>query len=425
MKYQKYDIGPYNLHIINTNKFKTTTLRVNFKRLCKKDEITKRSILPILLLETSKKYNTKRVLEIETEELYDLKYNGYSTLSGNYNVMTFEETFLNEKYTEKGYLEKSIEFLFELIFNPNISNNKFVEEPFELCKKIVKDNIDTVKERTNYYSNMRLYEEMDKESIISYRSIGYSEDLDKITTSNLYKYYLSVLSNDLVDIFVIGDVDQEKVRKIITKLFNINSIKKQSKTHIVKHKKFRNKVNIVKEKMDIEQSRLCIGFKIDNLTEFERKYVMGIYSYILGGGPDSKLFKEVREKNSLCYNINSMFSGVFNVLKISSGINSSNYSKALKIIKQQIKSMELGKFDERDITCACMIYLNTFKQIMDSQESILSSYANMEYLNLDPFEVREKEIKKVTKEMIINVSKKIKLDTIYLLEGKDEQEDIQ
>ncbi len=177
--------------------------------------------------------------------------------------------------------------------------------------------------------------------------------------------------------------------------------------------------------MDIEQSRLCIGFKIDNLTEFERKYVMGIYSYILGGGPDSKLFKEVREKNSLCYNINSMFSGVFNVLKISSGINSSNYSKALKIIKQQIKSMELGKFDERDITCACMIYLNTFKQIMDSQESILSSYANMEYLNLDPFEVREKEIKKVTKEMIINVSKKIKLDTIYLLEGKDEQEDIQ
>ncbi len=420
MKYQKYDIGPYNLHIINTDKFKTVTIRVNFKRLCKKEEITRRSFLSNLLLESCKKYNSKRNMEIETEELYDLKYTSYNTLSGNYNVMTFEESFLNEKYTEKGYLEKSIEFLFELIFNPNISNNKFIDEPFELVRKMVKDNIDTIKENTNTYSNIRLYEEMDKKSIISYRTVGYLEDLKKITPSNLYKYYLSILNSDIVDIFVIGEVDNEKVRKTITKLFNVDTIKQQSKSHIVKHTKFRNKVKIVKEQIDVEQSRLCIGYKIDNLTEFERKYVMGIYSYILGGGPDSKLFKEVREKNSLCYNITSSFSGIFNILKITAGINSCNYSKALKIIKQQVKDMSLGKFDERDIKCACMTYISTYKQVMDSQDSILSCYVNKEYLSLDPFEIREKEIQKVTKDMIIDVSKKIKPDTIYLLEGTND-----
>ena len=172
--------------------------------------------------------------------------------------------------------------------------------------------------------------------------------------------------------------------------------------------------------MDIEQSKLIIGFKLKDLTDFERKYVMGIYSYILGGGPDSKLFKEVREKNSLCYTISSVYNGVFNILKISAGINSSNFLKAVKIIKKQLKDMSLGKFDERDIKCAYMTYMNTYKEIMDSQSALLNNYVSMEYLNLDSFDVREKQLKKVTKDMIINVSKKIMIDTIYLLEDNNE-----
>lgn len=416
MEYNKYDIGPYNLHIINTNKFKTVSVRVNFKRPCVKNEITKRSFLSYLLLESSRNYKSRRMLEIETENLYNLKYSSYNTISGNYNVMTFEETFLNEKYTEKGYIEKSISFLLELIFNPDVYNNKFSKESFDLVKKLIKENIETVKERTSYYSNMRMYEEMDKKSILSYRSIGYLSDLNKINESNIYKYYLSILDSDIVDIFIIGDVDKNNIRKIITKLFNINTIKKQSKSHILIHDRFRKQIKVVKEKMDIEQSKLVIGCKLNGLTEFERKYVMGMYSYILGGGVDSKLFKEVREKNSLCYSINSIYNGVFNILKISAGIDSKNFEKTVKIIKKQLKDLSLGKFTERDIKCAYMTYLSTFKEIMDNQDSLLTSYMSMEYLNLDTFDVREKKLKKVTKDMIINVSKKIMIDTIYLLE---------
>lgn len=417
MEYKKYDIGPYNLHVINTDKFKTVNIRVNFKRPCKKDEITKRSLLSYLLLESNMKYKTRRLLEIETEDLYNLKYTSYNTISGKYNVMSFDATFLNEKYTENGYIEKSINFLFDLIFFPNINKKEFDNESFNLCKKIIEEQIETVKERTDYYATSRMYEEMDNKSILSYRSIGYLEDLKKINPKNIYNYYLSILNNDLVDIFIIGDIDSEKIRKIITKLFSINTIKKASSEHIIEHFKFRKRTKIVKEKLDIEQSKLVIGLKLNGLTEFERKYVMGIYSYILGGGPDSKLFKEVREKNSLCYSISSNYNGVFNILKISAGINKENFDKAVKIIKNQIKDISLGRFDERDLKSAYMTYINTFKEIMDNPNSLLSSYVSMEYLNLDSFETRQEEIKKVTKDMIVNVSKKINLDTIYLLEG--------
>ena len=49
MKYKKIDVGPYNIHLINTNKFKTVTIKINFKRKVKKREITKRSLLSRLL----------------------------------------------------------------------------------------------------------------------------------------------------------------------------------------------------------------------------------------------------------------------------------------------------------------------------------------------------------------------------------------
>ena len=41
MKYRKIEVGPYNLHIIKTDKFKTVTIRINFKRPLIKEEITK------------------------------------------------------------------------------------------------------------------------------------------------------------------------------------------------------------------------------------------------------------------------------------------------------------------------------------------------------------------------------------------------
>ena len=43
-------------------------------------------------------------------------------------------------------------------------------------------------------------------------------------------------------------------------------------------------------------------------------------------------------------------------------------------------------------------------------------------LNLGDIEERKREVMKVTKEDIVNVAKKIKIDTIFLLEGVENNE---
>ena len=60
MKYKKISTYSYNLHIIKTNKFKTVTVQVNFKRKLVKEEITYRNMIVNMLCESTSIYPTKR-----------------------------------------------------------------------------------------------------------------------------------------------------------------------------------------------------------------------------------------------------------------------------------------------------------------------------------------------------------------------------
>lgn len=417
MNYTKIKNGAYNIHFIKTDRFKTISIRINFKRKIKENEITKRNLLTRVLLESNETYKTSRLIEIETEKLYGLMLRSSATISGNYSVMSFESSFLNEEYTNKKQIEKSLDFILGFIFNPDIENKGFNVKNFNLCASALKSEIECLKENPGRYGMHKMLQAMNKEAPYAINVDGNIEELEKITKENLYEYYKQIIKGDLIDIFVIGDFNQEKFKKTIKEKFKINTLKRPSTSHYVTHKKIRMRAKTTVEKMGIEQSKLYIGCKLDKLTPFEQKYVMNIYSFILGGSPNSRLFMNLREQNSLCYSVNSTYQPVFNLLTIKAGIDSVNFKKSVALIKQELKNISQGKFNESEIEAGIITYKNTFKEVEDSAFSILNAYTSCEYLNYDPIEKRIKEIDKVTKEDIIKVSKKINVDTIFLLEG--------
>lgn len=426
MKYTKYSTYSYNLHVIKTNKFKTVTVKVNFKRKLEKQEITMRNMLINMLCESTEEYNSKRLMNIACEDLYELQYGASNYISGKYNIMGFGITFLNEKYTEQGYTEKSIDFLTNIIFKPNIECKKgikyFKEENFKQAYDLLKNNIISFEEDPGTYSRVRMQEVMEPDSCISYRGCGYLEDLESIDSKKLYKYYESMINSDIIDIFVIGEVNVSSIKRIIESCFkDLKTLKKPTESHFILPNKKRLIPKVYKESKDISQSKLAIGLKIDKMTDFELRYVLNVYSYILGGGPDSKLFKNVREKNSLCYYISSVASPLTSTLIIQAGINASDFKLATSLIKKELSNMRKGKFTDEDIIKAKITYINGLKELEDSSRSLISLYAGMEYLNSNTLEDRFIYINKVTKADVLKLSKKIHMDTIYLLEGEDNE----
>ena len=420
MNYKKYSNNAYNLHIITTDKFKTTMIKINFKNKVKEIDATYRNLLTKVLMQSNQNYPSKKDLEIAVEDLYNLSVSASNFISGNYIITSFNTMFLNEKYTENGMNEKSIEFILDLIFKPNIKNNEFAY--FDLAKRLVSDEIETMKDDPKSYANRRLLEEMGKDTILSYNPIGSADILNDITNDNLINYYKNLLKSDLIDIFIIGDVDYENIKKLISAKLKINTVKKNSSSHFYEHKNIRKRAKTIKECKDLEQSKLCLGFKLNNLTDFEKKYVIGVYTFILGGGPDSKLFKNVREKHSLCYNISCTHKPVNNTMVINAGINKNDFKKCLNLIKKEISKMSKADFLDADLEAAKITYINSLKDIEDNQPSLLKIFESNEYLGFDLLDERSKNIKNVEKQDIVNFSKKIILDTVYFLEGDKSEE---
>lgn len=423
MKYQKIKKKNYNLHVIETNKYKTIFLKVNFKRKVEKNEIVLRNMLINTLFESTEKYHTKRLMEIESEELYELQYRGANYISGTYSIMGADALFLNPKYTEPSMLEESFKFLSEVIFHPNIDKVGFKKQGFENGYHTLEDYLNSLKENPDNYSRIRLLEEIEPDTVLSYRSCGYIEDLVKVTRKKLYEYYLDVIKNDIVDIFVIGEVKTKEIEKLVEKWFPFENRSMKSESHFYHASNIHENVHFCTEEMDLKQSRLLMGCQINDASNFELRYVLNVYNYILGGNPNSKLFLNVREENSLCYSIGSASQPLVSILLIKAGINAWEYDRACALILEQLEDMKNGKFEEEDITNAITAYKSSLKAFEDNPESMISLYAGIEYLDSDTIEDRIKNIEKVDRKAIEALAQKIKLDTIFFLEGSEEYEE--
>lgn len=417
MQYKKTEVGLYNLHMIKTKRFKTVNMQIILSDEVKKEDITKRNFLSDILTYSSKKYKTKRDISIESQNLYAASIYSTSYRLGNYYNTDINLYFLNEKYSEENMTEKSLDFLSEIIFNPNVENNKFDSASFNVIKNNMRIQIESVKEDTRKYSMIRMLENMNKDAPYSYHGFGYLEDLDKITEENLYEYYKELLRKCNIDIFVIGDIDFTKMEQLIKEKFKFNVFKKKKNSPILYHNSIRTRPKTIIEKDSINQSKLAIGCKMKDLTDFEKNYVLTLYNIILGGGSESLLFQNVREKNSLCYYVSSASNKVDNLLIISSGISKENFKKVLSLIKKEMKNIGSGNFPDEMIEKAKIRYNSIIDEIYDYPNQIISAYYASEVLKVDFPEVRKKKIMEVTKEDIVSLSKKIKMDTIYLLEG--------
>ena len=419
MDYVKKDLGAYNLHIIKTNLYKTITVKIFFREEALKENITKRNFLSRMMMLGSNDYKTKVELTKAEQDLYAVNISSTNRRIGNYLDTGISLKVLHDKYTEEGNFEKSLDLLDSLIFNPKVTNNAFDEVDFNTVYEEYKADLSSLVENKMTYALIKGLEATDNKSVISYRGIGYLEDLEKITKENLYDYYKNVISHNFVDIFVLGDVDEEKITNIIREKFKINTFKKKPIKALVEPLKV-SRIKTVKEKVEAEQDNLIITLSLNNLTDYERNYPLSLYNAILGGGSESLLFSEVREKNSLAYYVSSTPNKLDNLIIIRGGITKDKSMDAVNIIKKILKDLEAGKIDDDRVKKAKEYYTSAIDDIIESPFQIIESYYMIELLGVDDIETKRKKMLKVTKEEIIALAKKVKMNTVYILEGSDD-----
>ncbi len=414
MNYTSYDMNAYKLHIIKTDKFKTITVGVAFRRKIVKEEITIRNLLKELMLNATYDYPNERSLIIETENLYDLKLMAQNYRVGNYSILSFKSRFLNEKYTEEGMNSESIKFLLDLIFRPKLDID------LDKCKEKIRKSILSLSDNKIKYAINKLLETTG-DMPYAYNSYGYLDDLDKITYEDLSNYYDSLIKNDMVSVYVVGDVDDASIKSIFRDYFKINTYHKEELNVVTKELENVSHVKEIREKSDVFQTQLAILCNLRSLNDRERKYVMPVYAEMLGGTSNSILFDKVREKKSYAYYVNALVKSYDNILLIYAGIEKGNEKNVYKIIDKTLKEIRKGKFDNEKFISAKETLINAIKTSVDSPIGIINNYYAMELVNSPDVSERINEVEKVSINDILAVSKKISIHTIFILEAKDEE----
>ena len=426
MQYEKKNLGSYQLHLIKTQAFKSIQVQVFFHNEIKREKVTERNFLVNLLLCSTSKITSKQELSIACQDLYAAQLSATNRRLGNFIDTSFTLSVLEDAFTEEGNFKKCLALLHEILFEPNVQGKAFQTKDYEIIKAQMETNLKASKENLSRYSLMRALENVDPNSPLSIRGEGYIEDLDKITPASLYEHYIEMLEKDKIDIFVIGNIDFEQMTKDITEIFQFKTFKREKGKAILKNPSIPRRIRTVVEKEKLTQTKLIVACRLCGLTDYERNYPLTLYNIILGGSGDSKLFQEVREKYSLCYDIRSVPNKADHCLLIIAGIPKEGKNKAVKEIQNQLKKMVKGEFEEEDILKAKEFYLASFDVIEDSMAKLTESYYMMELLGVDDIETKKKKMKEVSKEEIMKVASKVKVDLVYTLEGEiDEKTETQ
>ena len=418
MEYTKKELGSYNLHLIKTDLYKTITVKIFFREKAEKENITKRNFLARILMLATKDYPSKVELTKKEQDLYAVNIAGTNRRIGNYLDTSISLRVLHDKYTEPGNFRKSLELLNSIIFNPKVEGKSFCDREFDIVYEEYKNDLKRIIEDKMTYALMRGLEESFPSSVTGYRGIGYLEDLEKITKENLYEYYQNVIKHNYVDVFVLGNFDGEEMTNLIREIFPINTFKKKALPTLVARKE-NSKVKVVTENIESSQDNLIITLNTLGLTDYERNYPLSLLNVILGGGTESLLFNEVREKRSLAYTISSTPNKLDNIIIIRGGISSGKSKEAVKIIKMILKDLAKGKFDDNMVIKAKEYYTSALDDIIESALQIIESYYMIELLGVDDIETKREKMQKVTKDEIVAVARKTSINTIYILEGRE------
>ena len=421
MNYKKLNIKPgVNLHVINTNKFKTNLFSIFLTTKLEKETVTKNALLTSVLRRGSKNYPTQELISQNLEQMYGASFDCGVEKTGDNHILKFYLESINNEFlpTTENLSKECFDILCDIVFNPYVENEMFKDEYLQGEKENLKQIIQSKIDNKARYAADRCVEEMYKNEPYGLYKFGYVDDLEGITSKELYQYYKNLIKTAKIDIFISGNLNEETIKEIensegmkiipeTTAKFNIN--KENEKKEEISEPK------IIKESMQVTQGKLILGLDVLE-NSMESKYPTSVYNVILGGSSNSKMFQNVREKASLAYTAGSVYLRQKDNIFVKAGIDIPNYEKAVELIKEQLNQMKNGDFTEQEIENAKLIICTSVKSIPESQDSEITYYfaqeLSDEFVSLEDY---VKNIDAVTKEQIIDIANNIQINTIYFL----------
>ncbi|MBD2862004.1 EF-P 5-aminopentanol modification-associated protein YfmF [Paenibacillus oceani] len=418
--FERDTVGNVRLHVLPTDQFKTYAISVYIGRPLNESSVTPVALTPFVLRRgTSSLPETKQFRERQ-DDLYGAGFGFDIYKRGDYQIVQFRMDMIHDDFVSDSgsMLEQALQFVGEAITDPVLENGAFRTKYVEAEKDTLRKRIEAIINDKIRYAAERCMEEMCKNEPYRLHPLGKVADMAAITPESLYASYKQWLAESPIDVYVVGNTTLAEVKPLVEAAFKWNRPQSVAYNQKPEHRQV-EQVNTVVERLDVTQGKLNMGLRTYVTYSDDDYPAMLMYNGILGGYPHSKLFLNVREKESLAYYASSRLDGHKGILTIQSGIEFANYEKAVDIIQKQIAQMNEGQYSDLELSQTRAMISNQLRESQDSAYETIS----LDFNNQLSGKVRSaaeliEQIGRVDVEAIRRVAQGVKLDTVYFLRDR-------
>ena len=399
-------------------RFKQGCLSIQFLRRMDRSEAAMNALLPAVLLRGTLSAPDLRDITLRLDDLYGASVGALVRHIGDYQTTGLYCNFISDRYTMDGeaLLQPMTEFVRQLLLEPVLEDGVFRKDYVESEKKNLIATIESELNNKRVYTRSRLIKTMCSNDPFGIPRLGEKEDVAKIDAQTLYAHYRQILRQSPVELFYVGEADSATVASLLKPLFEgleRNYVNLPAQTPFLGAKPAEHT-----EIMDVAQGKLAMGFVTPITIRDEGFVAMQLCNTILGAGMTSKLFMQIREKQSLCYDIGSGYHGSKGILVVAAGIDCDKDTLVRQQVLEQLAACQQGDISPEEMAAAREALISSLQGTHDSPDAIEGYYATgvLSGLGLTPQAYIDK-IRTVTAENVMAAAKTLTLHTVYFLKG--------
>lgn len=404
---------------VNSEKFKTNVIDVDFY-VPIDEHFAALNVLSSFMGHTGKNYKTITSFNRKVESLYGADFETNIATIGEKVKIRFSIEIPDDRFSldENSIAADAVDFLIDIILNPNCENGKFDEENTAREIRFTLENIEAEKNDKRAYALSRLRQLMCDNEPYGIDREKLEEDVRNLNSEKLFIAYENLLKTSTIVITACGSLSGDMLKEKFCE-FAENIPERQASALSTIYVEKAENIRYFTEEMDITQAKLVIGLRSGMKNCEDDYFAFRVMTDIFGGGPYSRLFLNVREKMSLCYYCGARLLREKGIIFIQSGIEEENYEKALNEILNQLEIMKKGEFTEEDFNSSITALCDAFRGVGDSPEAVCAFYNSQVFDKelVSGTEFAEK-ISAVTREQVTECAKRVTVDSVYLLKGE-------
>ncbi|MBR4308052.1 MAG: insulinase family protein [Oscillospiraceae bacterium] len=407
------------LRALQTEKFKTGCFSINFLRGHNARNAALDALLPSVLLRGTERYPDIQSISNRLDTLYGSTFGTMVRQKGETKLLGFYADFLEDCFVpEGGIFAGMLEFLEQVLYHPYTENGIFCEEYVDGERRNLINTIESSLNDKRAYAHRRLMAEMCKDEDYGVPRFGTVEEVQAITTEELWSHYHKTLTYCPIEIFYGGRLRPEEVAEVFRPLFAHRQAQQweQSSTKLVPAP---SEPRVVTEAMDVTQGKLVMGLRSGIIGSDPDYMALALLTAVYGGGTTGKLFRNVREKLSLCYYASASYDRYKGIFLISSGIASENYDIAKDAILAELDACKNGIITPEELEAARSQILSALRAAMDAPNRLDDFFIGQGILPGPDIPEQIRRIQTLTVSDLAQVARKLRLDTIYFLKGEN------